>query len=175
MPLKATGKKKKQVKLNHQFSSIFTTHQAGISGGIGVENNPERDVCAELRVLPTCQSALFSSRVSPAPPICAFPALHSTTCARCWAELSAELLRHQQPGLPQTQRPRRQQQSKRPHLESRRGRIMRTSFKEQKERETERFYCSRGRKKKIIIELQKILHVAGNGAWVTSLYLCSRD
>lgn len=51
---------------------------------------------------------------------------------------------------------------------------MRTSLKEEKERETERFYCSRG-KKEIIIELQKILHTTGNGAWVTSLYLCNRD
>lgn len=54
---------------------------------------------------------------------------------------------------------------------------MRTSLKEKKgrEEETERFYCSRGKKKEIIIELQKILHSTGNDAWVTSLYLCNRD
>lgn len=56
---------------------------------------------------------------------------------------------------------------------------MRTSLKEKKGREGEtgRFYCSREKKKKrkIIIELQKILHSMGNDAWVTSLYLCNRD
>lgn len=51
MPLKAT---EREVKLNHQFSSIFATHHAGISRETKVENNPERDVCAELGVLSMC-------------------------------------------------------------------------------------------------------------------------
>lgn len=44
----------KEVKLNHQFSSIFVTHHPGISRERKVENNPERDVCAGLGVLATC-------------------------------------------------------------------------------------------------------------------------
>lgn len=55
---------------------------------------------------------------------------------------------------------------------------MRTSLKEEKgrERETQTDFIAQGEKKReIIIELQKILHITGNDAWVTSLYLCNRD